>query len=124
MSDDHNLIASTWLKGARYGNDFFKAVDSKVYYEEYSQVLTAKLSVGSIIIVCLAEDPEVIIGYVAYRPGIIDWLYVKTAFRSQGIARSMLTALAFEYKELVATGYSKAGAAICKSKNIPINPFL
>jgi len=117
---DMNLIISTYLKGAKYGSDYFKAIDEETFYQNYGSFVENRVRNANVIVCCLEEDADVIVGYLVHRGPVIDWLYVKTAFRRQGVANSLLKLIEPAYT----TGYSKAGAAIAKKKKVIMNPWL
>lgn len=92
VEDDHNFIMSTWLKGLKYGNDFFRDIQSKPYFETYHRALSGLIGRPDITIKvsCLKEDPSVILGYSVAHGAVLDWVYVKDDWRRIGIASSLI----------------------------------
>lgn len=119
--EDKNFIMSTWLKGLRYGNDWFEAIDSKIYFEFYNKVLEVILSRPDTVVrvSCLIEDPEVILGYSVYSPTLIHWVFVKRAWRSIGLAKSLVPEDIKTVSHLTTVGKS----IIRKRPGMTFNPF-
>lgn len=121
LPDDKNFILSTWLKGLRYGNDWFEAIESKTYFEFYRNVLEAILSNPniSVKVACLKEDKEVILGYSVYSGNRLDWVFVKKAWRGIGISKSIVPESITIVSHLTNVGKS----ILRKRPTIKFNPF-
>lgn len=118
---DRAFIFSTWLRGLRYGNDWFELIESGAYYTEYHRVIESLLGLSnvSVRVACLKEDPEVILGYAIHSGAKLHWVHVKTAWRGIGIAKSLVP------KEIsTVTHLTKVGKAILsKHPEVRFNPF-
>lgn len=90
--DDKNFILATWLRGLRYGCEFFKDVESKAYFNTYQKALQTVLANKKtrIQVACLKEDPAVILGYVSYSGDVLHWVFCKREWRGIGIAKSLV----------------------------------
>lgn len=123
--NDKNFIFSTWLRGLRYGNDWFLSVNNDVYFECYHKVIERILAHpdAQVVVACLKDDPEVILGYSVTRfindKTVLDWVFVKKAWRSIGIAKALVP----EKIETV-THLTKVGKAILSKSPYVFNPFL
>lgn len=127
--EDRNFIFSTWLRGLRYGNDWFEAINSTDYYAYYHRNLEVILNLPGVVVkvACLKDDPEVILGYSVYRHisakdvTALDWVFVKSAWRGIGIAKQLVPSNA-----TVTTHLTKVGKSILREKypNVHFNPFL
>lgn len=119
--EDRNFILSTWLKGLRYGNDWFEAIPSDIYFSFYHNVIETLLNRPSITIkvACLKEDNEVILAYAVYEGSRLDWVFCKKAFRSIGIAKSLVPIEVSTVSHLTALGKS----ILRKRPNVHFNPF-
>lgn len=119
--NDRNFIFSTWLKGLRYGNDFFGDIDSAPYYKHYHHFINAVLSKPdtTVKVACLKEDPEVILGYSVYRGDTVHWVQVKSAWRLIGIAKSLMPTQVTTVTHLTKTGRS----ILKKNPAVKFNPF-
>lgn len=125
--DDKNFILATWLRGLYYGDSWFSVIPKKVFMECYHTVLENLLKRPETIVKvsCLKDDPEVVLGYAVYRDThgvlILDYVFVKSAWRGIGIAKSLIPSNVFSVTHLTKSGY-----AILRKKmpNVPFNPFL
>lgn len=120
--DDWNFILATWLKGLRYGNDWFGLVEAPVYYASYQTVIERILqSPGTTIrVACLKDSPDVILGYSVTRGNTLDWIFCKSRWRLIGIAKSLVSESVTQVSHL-----TEVGKAILKKKksSITFNPF-
>lgn len=90
---DTNFILATWLKGLRYGNSYFKSIESKAYFFNYEKLIKSLLETPKTIIkiACLKDDPGVILGYSVSEPGRLHFVFVKKAWRTIGIGKSLVS---------------------------------
>lgn len=122
--DDRNFILATFLRGLYYGESWFRMIPKRIFMENYHKVLTRLLDTPGVVIsvACLKEDSEVILGYSVSRTvqnqKVLDYVFVKSAWRRIGIAKSLVP----EQINAV-THLTKVGAAI-KPVNCDFNPFL
>ncbi len=119
--EDINFIFSTWLKGLRYGNDFFKLIDQEAYFDKYHQVLEGVLSNPSttVKVACLVEDQSVIIGYAVFRGLVLDWVFVKKPWRNIGIAKDLVPSDVSTITHITKIGVS----LLAKNPKVRLNPF-
>lgn len=89
-ASDIAFIYSTWLKNLYFGNSWFRSIERKVYFDKYKLVLDRVLQRSTVLVCCLTDDPDVVLGYVVYEPGILHWIYVKKGFRRLGIGKLLL----------------------------------
>lgn len=89
-ANDVPFILSTWLRGLRYGNDWFALIDKDAYFTKYAVVVDNLLRNSYVSVACLASDPEVIVGYIVYDVGVLHWVYVKKAWRRLGLAKQLV----------------------------------
>lgn len=93
---DKAFIMATALRGLYYGDSWFSKIPKDIFMDNYKLVLEnliAKRS-ATIAVACLTEDPDVILGYSILSGDLqtIDFVYVKKAWREQGIARKLTPA--------------------------------
>lgn len=120
IPEDKNFIFATWLKGLRFGNDWYGLIDSKVYFRIYHTVIEALLSRPniSIKVACLKEDHKVILGYSVYSDIRLDWVHVKKSWRGIGLAKDLVPD-----NITTASHVTDVGRSIIKKKGIIFNPF-
>lgn len=118
---DKPFILSTWLKGLRFGNIWYRLIDDKIYFRVYHAVIEKLISTPGVTIkvACLKDDPEVILGYVVYQGDKVHWVQVKKAWRNIGIARALTPS------EITTTTHlTEVGRSIFLKKKWVFNPFL
>lgn len=117
---DKPFILATWLRGLRFGNDWFLTIDPKAYFKSYHDVIANIINKShtTIKIACLKEDPNVILGYCVYNNNAIHWVFVKKAWRSIGIAKNLVP----ENIKTV-THITDVGKSITIKKGYTFNPF-
>lgn len=116
--EDKNFIYSTWLKGMYYGS-WCKEIEKGRFFENYPRVLDRIIGDATVIIACLNSDKSVVIGYAVVRPGQLDYIFVKDAWRKQGIASSILKGLALT----TYTHTTELGRKLAKKLKLTYNPF-
>lgn len=119
---DREFIFATWLRGLRFGNDWFTLIDAKIYFSIYHRVIEALLASPhvSIKVACLKDDPDVILGYSVSRGTKLDWVFVKKAWRKVGIAKSLMPPII-----TYVTHVTKVGKSILqKYPKVSFNPFI
>lgn len=89
---DANFILATWLRGLRYGNDWFELIPKEIYFEFYQKVIVAIMSRPDTVVkvACLKEDQDVILAYSVYSGNCLHWIFCKREWRSIGIGRSLV----------------------------------
>lgn len=119
--EDASFIFSTWLKGLRFGNDWYGLIDSKAYFSVYHKVIEGILSKPNVTVkvACLKDDPGVILGYSVYSGTRADWVHVKKSWRGIGLARDLLPKDITVVSHLTAVGRSM----LKKRGNVTFNPF-
>jgi hypothetical protein len=120
-AEDKAFVMSTWLKGQYYGHPYFSEMNKAAYNSQYGAYIEALLSKSEIkvVVACLREDPDVILGYAVLGPATLHWCYVKEPWRTKGIAR-LLT----QPEPITAfTGFTKSGKAIAKRRGWSFNPW-
>lgn len=118
--DDLSFIYATWLRGTYYGNDWFQQMERKTYFKEYTEVVRNILHKDrtQILIAAMADTPDIILAYSVYEPGILHYVFTKSAWRSQGIARKLIPVNTTHYTHLTHMGKR------FKPKDWIFNPFL
>lgn len=124
LPDDRSFILACWLRGVYYGNTFFSEIPKGIFMEHYHSVLERFIDNPKVTIkvACLKDDPQVILGYSVSRVSkdqvVLDWIFVKTAWRKIGIGKSLVP----ENLKAV-THLTKIGKSL-KPDSVVYNPFL
>lgn len=118
---DEAFVSSTFLKAIRYGNQFYSEMEKNSYFHNYTLALKALLAKRTTNMVCLAEDPDVILGYIICDPSqhIIDFIFIKSTWRKKGLTKLLINDIIYSW----ATHFTKPGLAIMKAKNIKFDPW-
>lgn len=117
---DEAFIISTWLKGLRYGNDWFKQIDHIAYFKNYHAVIERILaSKASVKVACLADAPDVVLGYAVYLDDRLDWVFVKRVWRNIGVSKRLVP----DNIKYV-THLTRSGKNIADKRGYVFNPFL
>lgn len=93
IESDKAFIKATFLRGLYYSDSWFSVIPKDIFMENYSKVVEALLERYANLtrIACLKEDPDVILGYAMLgADNTAHWVFVKKAWRRQGIGRSLL----------------------------------
>jgi GNAT superfamily N-acetyltransferase len=129
--EDRNFIFATWLRGLYYGDSYFERIQKPIFMENYHKVIERILNFPDtkVWVACLADEPDVILGYSVSRNknfgnqsvGVLDWVFVKSAWRKIGIGRKLLPMNTKAY-----THTTNVAGEIIKSKelNFIFNPFI
>jgi hypothetical protein len=120
---DKNFILATFLRGLYYGDSWFSQIPKDLFMDNYKKVAERLVTDPriSIKLAVLREDSNVILGYciASKDQQAIIWTYTKSAWRRQGIAKSLLPS-----KPLYAMHLSELGKTLLpKLSNVVFNPF-
>jgi hypothetical protein len=88
---DISFIYSTWLKSFKHDSMLGKSLRTGVFFENYREVIDHILSESTVLIACLPEDSNVIIGYLVFQPNIIHYAFIKESFRRLSVCRQLIT---------------------------------
>lgn len=118
--DDRNFIFSTWLRGLYYGDSWFSEIPKNIFMQHYHAVIERLLDAPGVTIkvACLSDTPDVILGYSVTRGNILDYVFVKSAWRKAGIGKSLVPPAPYTVTHLTKVG------KILKPVNCPFNPFV
>jgi hypothetical protein len=119
--EDRNFILSTWLKGNYFGSVFFRQIPQDLYFKEYSKTIQEIMTRNNIRIkiACDQSKTSWISGFSVSIDSDLYWIYVRTGFRSKGIA----TALLSDQNITSAKSMTRKGKIIADHKGIIFNPF-
>ncbi len=119
--DDAPFIFSTWLKGLRFGNDWYGLIESKAYFEVQHKLIEQILSKPNVTVrvACLKDEPNVILGYAVYAGSRVDWIHIKKSWRGIGLVKDLLPNNITTVSHLTAVGRTM----MKKRGNLTFNPF-
>ena len=116
-----NMIYSRWLRSLRFGNDYYKLINSKDYYSSYQKHIAYILSLPTTVVrlAVLSDDHDVVLGFSVSRGDILDFVHVHKDMRRQGIAKSLVPK---DIKTI--THLTKTALIIWPKYEITFNPFI
>jgi hypothetical protein len=119
--EDKSFIMATFLRGLYYGDSWFSLMPKDVFMKNYTQVIEAMLLKNAVMVACLPDDEDVILGYsiISFDFTTIHWVFVKSAFRKQGITKSLLPQYPTQVTHLTDLGRQ----LLPKFKECIFNPF-
>lgn len=122
--EDMNFVMATFLRGLYYGDPWYTQIPKDIFMSVYKQIAQKAWESPTVVIrvACLKEDENVILGYsvLSADNSAILWVFVKTAFRNQGIARSLVPSSPVFVTHLTTLGKT----LLPKLNGAVFNPFL
>jgi hypothetical protein len=98
IESDLPFVFSTWLKGLRFGCEWFEDIESRSYFTNYHKVIETILSRPGVEIslAVFKDDPNTILGYSVHQTlgekKILHWVFTKKSWRKTGIAKRLVPA--------------------------------
>ena len=135
---DIPFLTNSWLESFREGF-MVSAIPNRAYYAHHHQVIEQLLSKATTLIVCPAEEPDIIMGWIcaevmevydeANKPVpalVIHYVYTKRTFRKAEVAKRLFTFLVEEEKPkmVLATHLTGVGARLLRKVNGTYNPYI
>ncbi len=93
VSDDVAFILATWLRSYKESSEFAKRITHKVFFTSHHEIAKSLLSRSRCIVAHLADEPEIIIGYVVFEPGespLVHYVFTKRGWRKLRIAHDLI----------------------------------
>lgn len=92
---DIPFVMSTFLKGVYYGNTNHQLVEKDIFMANYKLLAQVLIDSSAVIVACLKDDHDVILGYSIVSPDTTTahWVFVKKAWRGRGIGRALIPAV-------------------------------
>lgn len=120
---DKAFVISTWLRGYYYGEKWVSEIPKEIFMLNYNIILNSLLNNKriSVKVACLAEDPDVILAYVAHSHDqkVIHWMFSKAAWRNIGLISKILPKEAVAVSHLTTLGRT----LLKKHPQVKFNPF-
>lgn len=131
VDGDFNFIINSWLRSYADGSHFCKRIRNDVFYKYHHIAVTRMLSrpASKVLVACDPVDPSVILGYLSFdlfegKP-LVNYIYVKSAFRRLGVASSLVTSAGIDLNMAVFSHWTKPTDALVKKfPGLTYNPYL
>jgi GNAT superfamily N-acetyltransferase len=114
---DSGLIYSSYPKGVYYAaqepinphNEHKEAEQyqkfKSFWFKDFYSKVKDQLVNSKVLIACMSDDPDTILGYAIVSSKALEFVYVKELFRNQGVARLLLKhEQVEEYKNVTKVG--------------------
>lgn len=100
---DEPFIFSSWLKSYFVGSDFCADMSKTTFYAHHHKIVERILKRSQILIITPKDEDEIILAYMIRELGsgsniILHYIYVKEAFRGDGLASYLLKQAALPQK--------------------------
>jgi len=88
----HNMVLSKWLRSLRYGNTYFKLIDSSCYFAAYNSYIESVLHRPNttVRLAVLSDDHDVVLGFSVLEANKIHFCHCHKDVRNQGIGTSLI----------------------------------
>ena len=122
--NDLAFIYSTWLNSYRSDSHHRKTCTKFVFFKEYPKVIDLILARSQVLVACLPDDENVIIGYLVCETmnNILHYAYTKESFRNLGVAKSLIKWTPL--KDPVLTHKTRCVEPLIEFLGMTYNPFL
>lgn len=132
VESDLSFIYKSWLLGAYHGNrpakgkkldhkapvDYLGSIEQGSFMECYHNFIESQLKISNVVMACLDEDPDVVLGYAVTRGSDLVWVHVKPQWRGIGIARDLIPK-----NTQTCSSLTRIGDVIRRKRGWIFNPF-
>ena len=105
---DRGFICSTWLRDYGEHSAFARKIAQADYRLFHGLVIDRILSRAHVAVACDVTDPSVLYGFIVWEPGVLQYAYVKRAFRRMGMFQALMRMAElgdeFKFSHLTYTG--------------------
>ncbi len=118
-----NMILSKWMRSLKFGNDYFRLIDSDSYYSTYQHYIKALLERPQCIVrlaLLPGDELHTCLGFSVSEPGVLHFVWSHKDNRRIGIAKSLIQ---FPFDTI--THLTTSGMAVWHKKfpHAKFNPF-
>lgn len=118
---DAGLIYSSYPKGVYYGaHDPINPKDDhdikSKWFKAFYVEMQDQLANGTVVIACMSDSPDTILGYAILVEHELFFVYVKELFRNQGLATLLTKG---KYKTIKESNVTKIGHSILSKEGTP-----
>ena len=145
---DYNFVLNSWLESyreyvcgpKRRGDDLAppingpQRVTAQTYFDSHQRIIAKLSEVRRFVIGCDPEDTNFIIGWICGETysyegqsleAVVDYVYVKSSYRRQGVASALLDhGLGWRGEPIIATHWTRAITPIAHKFRISYNDYL
>lgn len=89
--DDAGMVSSHWRNSFYYGSLDPISTPKDLWFRASKEYVRESLENDTIDIACLESDPDFIVGFSVFKVCVLQFIYVKSRYRKQGIGRLLLS---------------------------------
>ena len=100
---DFEFIQAALLNHYYEESFWARRLTTRSFFDGHTPLVRALLQQAAAVVACDSLDPSLLFGFVVFEPGggpvgsdVLDFLYVKKAFRKLGLGRRLLAATGFK----------------------------
>ena len=87
-ADDMNFVYSSWLSAIATSEK--RRTPKEIVYKNHREIMARSLNKSRVIVACMHECKDQILGWLCHEDDVLHYLYVKQPFRKHGIARMLV----------------------------------
>lgn len=95
--NDLAFIYATWLRGLRFGCDWWRESEPASYFKNYHDFIEGLLNRPGVHIkvAAMKDDPDTFVSYAVYQDlpngkSTLHWVFTKKAWRNQGMMKRLV----------------------------------
>ena len=120
-SDDMNFIYSSWLSAIATSEK--RRTPKDIVYKNHRPIMERALAESSVLIACMDDYKDQILGWLCYDRDILHYLYIKQPFRKHGLANMLIEHTGVK-EPLTVTHWTWRLWDISKTHKLVYNPYL
>lgn len=109
---DSGFIFSSFPKGVYHCSIHEIPHHREEFFRIFYEYTKEQIANADIIVACMSDDSDTILGYSIINKGILQWVYVKELFRKHGLATLLVKNRAIH--DINEDNITKAGLAILR----------
>ena len=128
VANDFPFVYQTFVEGAKTYT--YSLMVGKIYYRRYKPIVKNILLRSKVLVACLPDDPNTIVGYIIYEYldniPIIHWVHTRKMFQKQGIAKELCKLINKDFGDTLtmSSHVCKDFYELRKKFNLGFDPFL
>ena len=88
---DQAFVMDSWLRSFGKGRTWvFRGVEGDRFYSGHREILENILQRSLVVVACLEEVPDAVLGWACIEPGCVHYTYVKNKYRRKGVATKLI----------------------------------
>lgn len=86
------LLYSKLMRSLRYGNEYFRLIVQRAYYDSYNTYIKSLLERPGVVVrlAVLSDDDDVVLGWSLMEGSTLHYVYVNREYRKTGIGTTLV----------------------------------